>query len=424
MLAKFKIMPFFALFSAGFSGVAFADARLPVVNVAAAGVSARAAFGVPTAANTAPAIAPVSEKQAPAKAPVVVARAAANQNHQPVDILTPRRPSDDLWANNNSAKNSKPPRLAEPVVALSPRDWAPLAEESLDMVAVAPLERDLSLDDEIAKLIATQRRVADAAETQKPSWITNNRVIPRAEAEVAAPQMAAAEQKLATNEIAVRRVVVPAAPEPVEYVSAARAADKAGEKTVEKKSQFESDLKKLSPGELKKAFKKAYLSENKHLSTYQIDDRFDVASDFDSGTVGFDSSRDLSESGGVRPLEIKIGFRGDDSALSRDNYNLLSEYASIVVSNPKRAIQVSIPESATRSFDGRKLAARRLAIVEQVLRDTGVADSRIVPVLASRSDDSFVLRVISSEQFETMTQSRKDMFGDTTSKKTYKSMSW
>jgi hypothetical protein len=191
------------------------------------------------------------------------------------------------------------------------------------------------------------------------------------------------------------------------------------------KSSDNDDLKKLSPAELKKAFKKTYLSTNKHLSTYKIDERFDVVSDMTTSMEGFSAQSDISENGGVRPLEIKIGFAGEDAALSRDNFTLLSEYAGIVVSNPKRAVQISIPERATRSFDDRRLAARRLAIVEQVLKDTGVTDARIMPVLSNRNDDSFVLRVISADQFQTLTQQKRDMFGDTVGKtKTYKSMSW
>ena len=65
------------------------------------------------------------------------------------------------------------------------------------------------------------------------------------------------------------------------------------------------------------------------------------------------------------------------------------------------------------------------SIVEQVLRDTGVAEQRIVPVLSQRSDDAYVLRIISGDLFETLTQQKKNMFGDdVSSKKTYKSMSW
>ena len=97
---------------------------------------------------------------------------------------------------------------------------------------------------------------------------------------------------------------------------------------------------------------------------------------------------------------------------------LLSEYAGIVVSNPKRAVQVSIPEHATRSFDGRKLAAKRLAIIEQVLRDTGVPEQKVVPVLADRDDDALVLRVISNDVYQSLTQNRGKK------KTTTKSLSW
>ena len=139
---------------------------------------------------------------------------------------------------------------------------------------------------------------------------------------------------------------------------------------------------------------------------------------------GFTAQRDISEGSGIRPLEIKIKFRNEDSALSRENYNLLTEYAGIVVSKPTRAVQLAIPEHMTKTKDGRKLAARRLAIVEQVLTDNGVSQQRIVPVLSNRDEQGFVLRIISSDQYETLTKQKRDIFGDTTGSKTYKSMTW
>jgi len=167
------------------------------------------------------------------------------------------------------------------------------------------------------------------------------------------------------------------------------------------------------------------LSENKHLSTYQIDDKFDVASDMSFDTEGFSAVRDLSEmDGGIRKMEIKISFLNGDSALSRENYSLLSETAALIVNNPKRAIQIAIPEVATHTKEARKLAAKRLAIIEQVLRDTGVSEQRIVPVLSQRDSDEFVLRVISGDTFESLREQKRNMFGDTVSTKTYKSMSW
>ena len=184
-------------------------------------------------------------------------------------------------------------------------------------------------------------------------------------------------------------------------------------------------MTKMTPNELRNAFRKTFLSENKHLSTYTIDDSFDVASDMSSAVEGFTAKRDLSETDtGIRPLEIKIKFRDDDSALSRANYNLLTEYAGIVVNKPTRAIQVAIPQYMTHGTDNRKLAARRLAIVEQVLKDNGVPRQRIVPVLSNRQETGFVLRIISGDQYDTLTQQQYNIFGDSTGKKSYKSMSW
>ena len=184
------------------------------------------------------------------------------------------------------------------------------------------------------------------------------------------------------------------------------------------------DMTSMSPTQLRQAFRKTFLSENKHLSTYPVEDKYDVVSDMSSGIEGFTAKSDLSEGGGIRPLEIKITFRNDDSSLSRANYNLLTEYAGIVVNKPTRAIQVAIPQYMVMDGDEKKLAARRLAIVEQVLIDNGVSKQRIVPVLSNRSESGFVLRIISGDQYNTMTQQQYNIFGDNVGKKSYKSMSW
>lgn len=429
---------------------AFANARLPVVNVAAGSVSARAAFGEETIKKSESkivAVAPVSTKiesnskavVARATAPIVSKDSGEAILARAADVLTPRRPSSDLWA-----RAEKPLRLPEPQEISVLRADYDLPEESLDIArgaapvitaptilpaVVARSAVNPDLDTEIAKLVDLQRQADNSVKVaaRAPSSINSydlkpsvmSRAIRTAEMPKAPKEIARAEPIASTThaDVSVGRVVVPMDSDVI--VRPVIQND-----NQPKFASADDDMAKMSPGELKKAFKKTYLSENKHLSTFQIDDRFDVASDLSSTLEGFTSSRDLSESGGVRPLEIKIGFRGDDSALSRENYNLLSEYASIVVSNPKRAIQVSIPQHAARSLDDRKLAARRLAIVEQVLRDTGVSDQRIMPVLSQRSDDSFVLRVISSDQYEILTQQKRDMFGDNVGKKTYKSMTW
>lgn len=414
-----QLFAYFAVFSM-FSG-AFAGSYLPTVDVAKSGVSARAAFGEEVKTKKISRVEPVTKKTEKPAERKVVARTAKKTNVAPVnvaknDVLNPRRPSTNIWAMNDEPLRM--PRMDEIAVV---RSDALLPEESLDVKPAVVARNTVDNDDykqqtareieflrqEVARLSAVQEQnqVALAARPVmvKTPVSGDAHVMP-------------AENKTGVN---IRREIISL--DTKDNMTARVAASK----TPEPKVARVNDMSRMTPNELKKAFKKTYLSENKHLSTYQVDERYDVASDMSSSIEGFSAQRDLSEMGdGIRPLEVKISFMNGDSALSRDNYNLLSETASVVVNNPKRAIQIAIPESATHTKDGRKLAARRLAIVEQVLRDTGVAEQRIVPVLSQRDNDAFVLRVISGEMFESLSQQKKDAFGEGDSKKAYKNMTW
>jgi len=444
---------------------AIASVRLPVVNLGAAGVSARAAFGadasmygnggtksadlygsIDSASQPTVTVAPVPKKhvaqRAAVQTPVKKSHSVdtgANIIASAGEVLSPRRPSGDLWA-----QNDVPLRVPTASDFAVMRTDAVLPEESLDNTASRTVANRMptqnvatnavtnsapmaEIDAQIAKLAELQRRAdesfksasathATAPIATEPRVASNNAVATKSERAVVGrvPQTNTANPAAAPVKLS--RLVVPTDDDVV-----VRAVKKNQSARV---ASVRNDMTNLNPTELRQAFRKTFLSENKHLSTYSIDDRFDVASDMTSNIEGFTARRDLSEQGGIRPLEIKIRFRNDDSALSRDNYNLLSEYAGVVLNNPTRAIQVSIPQSATINSDDRKLAARRLAIVEQVLRDTGVSEQRILPVLSQRSEDAFVLRIISVDQYETMTQQQRNMFGDTVKKKTYKSMTW
>ncbi|MEE1111125.1 MAG: hypothetical protein UIH99_02830 [Alphaproteobacteria bacterium] len=398
-------------------------ARMPVVDIASGSVSARSAFGADGENKSVATAAAVSV--APTRK--VVSRRAKTRVSAPIsadsganivasnDVLVPRRPSADLWARNDVALRM--PSAGEFSVIRSD-DLLP--EESLDKkIAVAkPVSETESLktevnnlDNQIAQLIDLQKRATDSVRT--------------------VPAVASVAQKEVANDVRIadadqtvslRQMVVPMNDVSADKDVVIRRVDNA--KASPKIASVRNDMTKLSPAQLRQAFRKTFLSENKHLSTYSIDDAFDVSSDMSASIEGFTAKQDLSEGTGIRPLEIKIGFRDEDSALSRANYTLLTEYAGIVVNKPTRAIQIAIPEFMTTSSDARKLAARRLAIVEQVLTDNGVSKQRIVPVLSKRNETGFVLRIISNEQYETLTQQKRDIFGDSVGKKTYKSMSW
>ena len=406
---------------------AFAGARLPAVNVAAGAVSARAQYGVPT---------PVQNVQNNKKR--VVARATRQKNTNVsanvspdvgekivanTEYLIPNKPSSDLWAKNDAPLRM--PRASEFSVITSndalPEEYIVPNNVNSEIAEIS--QKTSELDSQIARLMEMQRRADKSVAARR---VVNDENVAHTAEIARAPDvpMDVIKPNVSDNTddgVRVARVVVPR-DELIGGDVVSRAVKKSNTSKIE---DVREDMTKMSPSELRRAFRKTFLSENKHLSTYPIDDRFDVASDIGTFTEGFTSARDLSEdSEKIRPLEIKIGFRNSDSALSRENYNLLSEYAGIVVANPKRAIQVAIPSSVTKTTEGRKLAARRLAIVEQVLRDTGVSEQRIVPVLSERNEEGFVLRIISNEQFETLTRQKRNMFGDTVGSKTYKSMSW
>lgn len=436
---------------------ALAGARLPAVNTSAGTVSAREQYGLTSsvstraarpvsvvAAGVADSVHPATDKKR------VVARTSMTQNFANdvntrgaamVDYLLPNRPSSDLWA-----KNDTPLRMphADEFSVLTSNEVLP--EEELGPVAdfardnerdseiMALAARTSALDTQIARLMDMQRRAEESVATR---GITN---LPSVETNIysnapiainPAREIAAAPEQVPTRMVA--RVAEPV-DDGVKLSRLVVSRDENGDdviaratrkNTSHKIEEVRNDMKNMTPSELRRAFRKTFLSENKHLSTYPVDDRFDAVSDVDSAIEGFTSARDLSEDAErIRPLEIKIKFKNTDSALSRENYNLLSEYAGIVVRNPKRAIQIAIPEIATETTDARKLAARRLAIVEQVLRDTGVSENRIVPILSSRDEEGFVLRVISNEQYETLTKQTRNKYGRDSGTKKYKSLSW
>lgn len=454
---------------------AFADVRLPVVNVAAGGVSARAAFGEPVLREEKTLAKNTDENKVVKKTAqnanqnrAVVSRSTTKKVAQPsasadvgeqliasADVLVPHRPSSNLWANSYNSTDYVPLRLPQPQEFSVIRSDNALPEESLDaqtqqVFALNADPEDVSvsnnntatiaevtdrlaeLDAKLAKLNELQRR---ADESVRSSENINRRVVSRSASGTSNEAQQIFNQKEVSavasvknamsqgDEVKLSRLVVPMEDSDDVVVRAVQRAESPKIQTVR------NEMTEMTPSELRKAFRKTFLSENKHLSTFQIDDRFDVASDMTANAEGFTSERDLSETagtelGGIRPLEIKIKFRNEDAALSRDNYNLLTEYAGIVLSNPTRAVQVSIPQSVTTDSDERKLAARRLAIVEQVLRDNGISEQRILPVLSQRDEEGLVLRMISLDQYETLTQQQRNVFGDTVSKKTYRSMSW
>lgn len=380
-----------------------AVARLPVVNIASAGVSARSAFGEEVTKTNTKAAESTRTRSVVARTiqkPITATPVDTGEQLLTVnDVLVPQRPSGDLWAKNDTNQTNefalRMPTANEFSVI---RSDSLLPEESIDKkIVVEPVPAPV-----LASMAKNNNKIESAKTPQKRTSARNasNKTVVTARAKTQG-NSAQNTTPSKNKDVIVRNVK---------------------KKNTSRIIMARDDMTNMNPAQLRQAFRKTFLSENKHLSTYPAEE-FDVASNM-SATIGrFSSQRDLSEDSSIRPLEIKIRFRNDDSALSRENYNLLMEYAGIVVRKPTRAIQLGIPKRMTKTKNGRKLAARRLAIVEQVLTDNGVSQQHIVPVLSNDTDSGLTLRIISNDQYEALSQQQRDVFGDDTGNKSSR-MSW
>ena len=412
----FKFMPMLGILAVL---PAFGAARLPAVNIDGDSVSARSAFGDNEySRGNVTSTRRVVSRAATKKTPGITYSAKKNG----VDVLSPNLPSSNLWAENHSVIETplRMPRADEIAILDTNYD---LPDEELDINYTADARTPVSRSEVAAELENTMNRMAEIdAQIAKLAELqnrANNSVKQRTSKRTIAMADDTAEP------VKISRTIVPMNEEPEVLI---RSVERHVANNKPKATKQVNDgLADLSPTELRKAFRKTFLSENKHLSAMRdaSADEYDVRESFSTAAAGFTAESNLSEmDSGIRPFEIKVSFRNFDSALSRENYTLLTTFAGIVVNDPKRAVQVLIPNDATTDADNRKLTARRLAIVEQVLRDTGVPEQRILPVLSNREDDGgLVLRNIDNTQYETLTRQQRNKFGKTTNK-TYKSMSW
>jgi hypothetical protein len=245
-----------SVFSLVFAVGAVGAASLPPVNVSRA-VSARAMYGE----------IPVSKETNIARASIPTAA----YQQPPTDVLTPRRPSGDLWA---TAKNDAPLRMPRVDEIAKLDEKFSLPEESLDA----------KVFELIARAKPTEKVAARKVENTNPSLVIT------AAAETPAPNTDALEkayeagriaelQRIADRALAdggrkstTRKLVVPMEDVSKPAVSSVRSVKSTPVIEEEFAYKDELPLTKLSPMELKRAFKKTYVSENKHLSTFQVND--------------------------------------------------------------------------------------------------------------------------------------------------------
>lgn len=124
-------------------------------------------------------------------------------------------------------------------------------------------------------------------------------------------------------------------------------------------------------------------------------------------------------------LQMKIDFQDGSSAVSGESVNLIRSFAQIATEQPTNSIEITIPESVMNNPVKKKLIARRLSIVSNILRNTGISDRQIQPVLSDRDENSFAFRVVSNDKYGTLRVSKGvDMFGEDENVKEYNIMKW
>ena len=124
-------------------------------------------------------------------------------------------------------------------------------------------------------------------------------------------------------------------------------------------------------------------------------------------------------------LQMKLDFESGSSAISRESVNIIRSFAQIAKDQPTNSIQIAISENAMKNTKAKKLAARRLAIVSNVLRNEGLSDKQITPVLTNRDIDSFSFRVVNNDSYDKLRVSKgADIFGEEENVKEYDLMRW
>ena len=124
-------------------------------------------------------------------------------------------------------------------------------------------------------------------------------------------------------------------------------------------------------------------------------------------------------------LNMKIDFQEGSSAVSGESVNLIRSFAQIATEQPTNSIEITIPESVMSNLKKKKLTARRLSIVSNILRNAGISEKQILPVLTNRDENSFAFRVVNNDVYTKLRVSKgSDIFGEDENVKEYNIMKW
>ena len=131
------------------------------------------------------------------------------------------------------------------------------------------------------------------------------------------------------------------------------------------------------------------------------------------------------KAGSREVLQMKIDFQENSSAVSGESVNLIRSFAQVATDQPTDSIEITIPQSVMNNPKKKKLTARRLSIVSNILRNAGISDRQIKPVLTDRDENSFAFRIVSNDKFNRLRISKDtNIFGEDENVKEYNIMKW
>ncbi len=133
---------------------------------------------------------------------------------------------------------------------------------------------------------------------------------------------------------------------------------------------------------------------------------------------------DHADTQNISVLQMKISFDEDASAVSSTNLDLITSFAQVLQNDPTNGVEIRISDQSMRELSKKKIAARRLAIISQILRDQGLKENQIKPVLSKREFDSVTLRVINLDQHQRLTTTKTDSLGKVIEERSHNIMEW
>ena len=200
----------------------------------------------------------------------------------------------------------------------------------------------------------------------------------------------------------------------------------------------EKAVSSLSPKLLKEDLYNTYISENEYLSPLEYapgpegaddaisrPDRRAVEGKLKDAKKKIDLPAGPLKVGSREVLQMKLDFEPTSAAVSGESVNVIRSFAQVAADQPTNSIEIGIAGSVMNNPAKKRLAARRLAIVSNILRNSGLSERQIFPVLSERDEDSFSFRAVGNDRYERVSISKGvDMFGDAESVQYYDLMRW